>query len=91
VVVIGDIIDKARAQIASLTWTRDTMVKLRTALQNKIKSEALETGDHRERWAGSALLLAESKFHRLNEIGVCSRRPRNQERTCRKGKDSVTC
>ena len=28
--------DKTRAQIASLTQTRDTMVKLRTALKNKI-------------------------------------------------------
>ena len=27
---------KTRAQIASLTQTRDTMVKLRTALKNKI-------------------------------------------------------
>ena len=30
--------DKTRAQIASLTQTRDTMVKLRTALKNKINN-----------------------------------------------------
>jgi len=30
--------DKARAQIASLTQTRDTMVKLHTALQNRINN-----------------------------------------------------
>jgi Transposase len=30
--------DKTRAQIASLTQTRDTMVKLRTALKNKISN-----------------------------------------------------
>jgi transposase len=30
--------DKARAQIASLTQTRDTMVKLRTAMKNKINN-----------------------------------------------------
>src|SRR5438552_17495187 len=30
--------DKTRAQIASLTQTRDTMVKLRTALKNKVNN-----------------------------------------------------
>ena len=30
--------DRTRAQIASLTQTRDTMVKLRTALKNKINN-----------------------------------------------------
>ena len=32
--------DKTQAQIASLTQTRDTMVKLRTALKNKVNNMA---------------------------------------------------
>ena len=59
-------------------------------------------GDHRERWAGSALLLAESKFRRLKgyreipklvtalaDYGI--KKGRDQERTCRQGKNRVTC
>ena len=44
--------DKTQAQIASLTQTRDTMVKLRTALKNKVNNICWRTvsTSTRNRW-----------------------------------------
>ena len=37
--------DKTQAQLASLTQTRDTLVRLRTALKSKINQHPLSAGD----------------------------------------------
>jgi transposase len=46
--------DKTQAQLASLTQTRDTLVKLRTALKNKINNILSAQGIHLEKEALSS-------------------------------------
>src|SRR5499425_201900 len=56
--------DKTRAQIASLTQTRDTMVKLRTALKNKINNILSAHGINLEKEA----LSSEKKLKEVLEL-----------------------
>jgi hypothetical protein len=54
--------EKTQAQIASLTQTRDTLVKLRTALKNKVNSILLAHGINREKEALSLIAQRYSPY-----------------------------